>query len=716
MAAFALSDLSTEVCMSEAKSIFSECELVHTTQGASLKSTFKNLTRLHKDYTRSWWEIQSLENYLKNKIVPRGLRVPIVPASRLKTSNIKERWEQEITGSSLRFMQILVEEEIIQFDHISVELKKEIEIVKTLVDTPGFDKKDKILQQSLERFTNNLKELEEFNSFVAALNINALGLRFTSEISNQELSFLDLKITKTAEGAGFFFVGKKDGGLRPCIDYRNLNKVTVRNQYPLPLIPDLFNQVQGAQWFSKFDLRGAYNLIRIKEGDEWKTAFNTPEGHFEYLVMPFGLCNAPAVFQNFINEILREYLGNFLVVYLDDILVFSKDWSSHVEHVRKVLQVLRENNLFAKTEKCVFGVQERPFLGQILTPHEFRMDPAKVQAVAEWVQPASLKALQCFLGFANYYRRFIANFSVVAKPLTDLTRKGAGFFFVGKKDGGLRPCIDYRNLNKVTVRNQYPLPLIPDLFNQVQGAQWFSKFDLRGAYNLIRIKEGDEWKTAFNTPEGHFEYLVMPFGLCNAPAVSQNFINEILRDYLGNFLVVYLDDILVFSKDWSSHVEHFRKVLQVLRENNLFAKTEKCVFGVQEIPFLGQILTPHEFRMDPAKVQAVAEWVQPASLKALQCFLGFANYYRRFIANFSVVAKPLTDLTRKGADVLHWPPEAVQAFETLKKRLKENMEETDAAAQAAAQGKAETKGRTARWRQRSPGNLKSYGGREGEKS
>ncbi|CAJ0935367.1 unnamed protein product [Ranitomeya imitator] len=132
-------------------------------------------------------------------------------------------------------------------------------------------------------------------------------------------------------GAGFFFVAKKDGSLRPCIDYRLLNKITVKFQYPLPLMSDLFARIKGASWFTKIDLRGAYNLVRIKQGDEWKTAFNTPEGHFEYLVMPFGLSNAPSVFQSFMHDIFREYLDRFMIVYLDDILVFSDDWESHVK-------------------------------------------------------------------------------------------------------------------------------------------------------------------------------------------------------------------------------------------------------------------------------------------------------------------------------------------------------------------------------------------------
>ncbi|CAJ0965001.1 unnamed protein product [Ranitomeya imitator] len=246
---------------------------------------------------------------------------------------------------------------------------------------------------------------------------------------------------------------------------------------------------------------------------------------------------------------------------------------------------------------------------------------------------------------------------------------GAGFFFVAKKDGSLRPCIDYRLLNKITVKFQYPLPLLSDLFARIKGASWFTKIDLRGAYNLVRIKQGDEWKTAFNTPEGHFEYLVMPFGLSNAPSVFQSFMHDIFREYLDKFLIVYLDDILVFSDDWESHVKQVRMVFQVLRANSLFVKGSKCLFGVQKVSFLGFIFSPSTIEMDPLKVQAIYDWTQPTSVKSLQKFLGFANFYRRFIANFSSVAKPLTDLTKKGADVVNWSSAAVEAFQELKRRF-----------------------------------------------
>uniref|UniRef100_A0A8P4GJA5 Gypsy retrotransposon integrase-like protein 1 n=1 Tax=Dicentrarchus labrax TaxID=13489 RepID=A0A8P4GJA5_DICLA len=242
---------------------------------------------------------------------------------------------------------------------------------------------------------------------------------------------------------------------------------------------------------------------------------------------------------------------------------------------------------------------------------------------------------------------------------------GAGFFFVTKKDQTLRPCIDYRGLNDITIKNKYPLPLIDPAFEPLHKAQVFSKLDLRNAYHLVRIREGDEWKTAFNTPLGHFEYLVMPFGLTNAPAVFQALVNDVLRDMLNRFLFVYLDDILIFSQSQEEHVQHVRQVLQRLLENKLFVKAEKCEFHVTSVSFLGFIIERGQVKADPAKIQAVADWPSPTTRKQLQRFLGFANFYRRFIRNYSKVAAPLTKLTSVKVPFA-WSPEAENAFLALK--------------------------------------------------
>uniref|UniRef100_A0A3B3HJB6 Gypsy retrotransposon integrase-like protein 1 n=1 Tax=Oryzias latipes TaxID=8090 RepID=A0A3B3HJB6_ORYLA len=241
----------------------------------------------------------------------------------------------------------------------------------------------------------------------------------------------------------------------------------------------------------------------------------------------------------------------------------------------------------------------------------------------------------------------------------------AGFFFVEKKDKTLRPCIDFRELNQITVKDKYSLPLLESVFNSVQQAKFFTKLDLRNAYHLVRMREGDEWKTAFNTPLGHFEYLVMPFGLTNAPAVFQRLVNDVLRDFLNRFVFVYLDDILVFSADESQHEHHVRLVLERLLANQLFVKAEKCAFHVSSVPFLGYIIEAGNIRPDPAKIEAVVQWETPQSRKKLQQFLGFSNFYRRFIRDYSSIAAPLTQLTSTNRPFI-WDSAADAAFKRLK--------------------------------------------------
>ncbi|KAL0150720.1 hypothetical protein M9458_053943, partial [Cirrhinus mrigala] len=245
----------------------------------------------------------------------------------------------------------------------------------------------------------------------------------------------------------------------------------------------------------------------------------------------------------------------------------------------------------------------------------------------------------------------------------------AGFFFVKKKDGSLRPCIDFRGLNDITVKYRYPLPLVPPALEQLRSARYFTKLDLHNAYNLIRIREGDEWKTAFSTTTGHYEYRVMPFGLVNSPSVFQSFINDVFRDMLGRWVIIYMDDILVYSESLESHVSHVRKVLQRLISHHLFAKAEKCEFHQTATTFLGYVVSPEGVAMDDSKVQAVLRWSQPTNIKELQRFLGFANFYRRFIRNFSSVAAPLMSMVKKGGKQLSWSPAAIQAFELLKERF-----------------------------------------------
>lgn len=241
---------------------------------------------------------------------------------------------------------------------------------------------------------------------------------------------------------------------------------------------------------------------------------------------------------------------------------------------------------------------------------------------------------------------------------------GAGIFFVKKKDKTLRPCVDYLELNIITIKNRYPLPLIPELFQRFRSARVFSKLDLRGVYNLVHICEGDRWKTAFQTRFGHFEYLVMPFGLCNAPATFQHFVNNIFQDYLDNLIIVYLDDILVFSTTLEIHRAHIKKVITIPRTHGLYVKAEKCNFEKESIQFLGLVISTKGVAMDPQKVKAILDWPAPSDKKGVQRFIGFSNFYRRFIHNFSAIIAPITQVTHLHAR-FQWSPEAQAAFDRL---------------------------------------------------
>ncbi|GJQ93259.1 putative reverse transcriptase domain-containing protein [Tanacetum coccineum] len=237
-----------------------------------------------------------------------------------------------------------------------------------------------------------------------------------------------------------------------------------------------------------------------------------------------------------------------------------------------------------------------------------------------------------------------------------------------KKDGSMRLCIDYRELNRITIRNRYPLSRIDDLFDQLQGAKYFSKIDLRSGYHQLRVREQDISKTAFRTRYGHYEFLVMPFGLTNAPAVFMDLMNRIFHEYLDKFVIVFIDDILVYSKSEEEHERHLRIVLEILRQKKLYAKFSKCEFWLQQVAFLGHIVSVDGIIMDPSKVEAITKWPRPTTVTEVRSFLGLAGYYRRFVEGFSRLALPLTQLMRKGEKFV-WTDERQESFEELKRRL-----------------------------------------------
>ena len=245
---------------------------------------------------------------------------------------------------------------------------------------------------------------------------------------------------------------------------------------------------------------------------------------------------------------------------------------------------------------------------------------------------------------------------------------GAPVLFAKKKDKTLRLCIDYRQLNRVTIKNRYPLSRIDDLFDQLRGARVYSKIDLRTGYHQLRVRDTDIPKTTFRMRYGHFEFTVMPFGLTNAPAAFMDLMHRIFQPYFDQFVVVFVDDILIYSQSEWEHEYHLRIVLQLLRDHQLYAKFSKCEFWLTEVRFLGHVVSASGVSVDPEKVEAVMTWERPKSVFEIRSFLGLAGYYRRFIEDFSRIAAPMTRLTRKEVK-FEWDDRCEVAFQELKRRL-----------------------------------------------
>ncbi|GJZ59109.1 putative reverse transcriptase domain-containing protein [Tanacetum coccineum] len=229
-------------------------------------------------------------------------------------------------------------------------------------------------------------------------------------------------------------------------------------------------------------------------------------------------------------------------------------------------------------------------------------------------------------------------------------------------------CIDYRELNKLTVKNHYPLPRIDDLFDQLQGSSVYSKIDLRLGYHQLRVREEDILKTAFKTRYGHYEFQVMPFGLTNAHVVFIDLMNRVCKPYLNKFVIVFIDDILIYSKNKQEHEEHLKLILELLKKEELYTKFSKCKFWIPKLQFLGHVIDGEGIHVDLAKIESIKDWASPKSPMKIHQFLGLAGYYQRFIEGFSKIAKLMTKLTQKKVK-FEWGEKQEASFQLLKQKF-----------------------------------------------
>jgi hypothetical protein len=278
----------------------------------------------------------------------------------------------------------------------------------------------------------------------------------------------------------------------------------------------------------------------------------------------------------------------------------------------------------------------------------------------------------------SMYRMLVMENVEIEKQIQELLDKGvivpsslpcgSPIVLVPKKDATWHMCVDFMALKKSTVKNHYPLPRIDDLLDQLKDAKYFTKLDLRSGYHHIKIAEGDTWKTTFKTKQGLFEWMVMPFGLCNAPATFMRVMNDVLRPFLDDCVIVYLDDILIFSKSHEEHITHVKQVLDVLRKEQLFLKLSKCEFGKTSLIYLGRIVGGGELKIDPSKVKVIFEWSKPSNVTEVRIFWGATQYWRKFIANFSSIAAPL-HVVASVKQVFQWVGKQHKAFDTLKEKI-----------------------------------------------
>nr|GEZ14302.1 putative reverse transcriptase domain-containing protein [Tanacetum cinerariifolium] len=466
-------------------------------------------------------------------------------------------------------------------------------------------------------------------------------------------------------GAPVLFVKKKDGSFRMCIDYRELNKLTIKNKYPLPRIDDLFDQLQGSSVYSKIDLRSGYHQLRIREEDILINTFRTRYGHYEFQVMPFELTNTPAVFMDLMNRVCKPYLDKFVIVFIDDILIYSKNKEEHGEHSKTNLKLLKDEKLYAKFSKCDFWLNSVQFLGHVIDNSGIHVDPAKIEAIKTWAAPTTPTEVRQFLRLAGYYRKFIKEFSLIAKPLSKLTQKNKPFVWGNNEEEAFQTL-----KQKLCSASILSLPEGSEDFGGVVFSLRLWRHYLYGT------------KRTLYTDHKSLQYILDQKELNIRPCRWV----ELLSDYDCEIRYhprkanVVADALSIKDK------EPIRvRALVVTVHNNLpeqirNAQAKACEkenisaegFVGEGEPFEvradGHVIDSGGIHVDLAKIEAIKCWAAPTTPTEVRQFLGLAGYYRRFNKEFSLIAKPLTKLTQKGKPFI-WGNNEEEAFQTLKQKL-----------------------------------------------
>ncbi|KAH3765483.1 Transposon Ty3-G Gag-Pol polyprotein [Pelomyxa schiedti] len=582
--------------------------------------------------------------------------------------------------------------------------------------------------------------------------------------------------SKSPYSAPVVLVKKKDGSIRFCVDYRRLNAITIKDAFPMPDVTSTTHLLGENRWWSKLDAYSGYWQVKVKEEDIPKTAFSCALGHLEMVRMPFGLVNAGATYQRGMTQLFQGKQWQYILTYIDDIIVFSHTFEEHMQHLQEVFNCLNDAGVRLKHTKCEFCMEKINFLGHIISKEGIRPDPSKMEAITQFPVPKGVEELRRFLGMTGYHRMFVKDYAIKANALeifcTPVTlldgktgqtiartgsaqdvalhwkaklnasgkvEKHASLFIckvkeshessgittqapinnwkigehltsqqkeelisllnsnckvfatcaeelgemkgieheikltsnvpindrhhtanpakrelekqeaqklldtgvarwskspysapvvlVKKKDGSICFCVDYRRLNAITIKDAFPMPDVTSTTHLLGENHWWSKLDAYSGYWQVKVKEEDIPKTAFSCALGHLEMVCMPFSLVNAGATYQRGMTQLFQGKQWQYILTYIDDIIVFSHTFEEHMQHLQEVFNCLNNAGVRLKHTKCEFCMEKINFLGHIISKEGIRPDPSKMEAIMQFPVPKGVEELRRFLGMTGYH-----------------------------------------------------------------------------------------